>query len=186
MKINKFYFLFLMILFSSCLAQTNKKEKINTKINKDYFASRKSFYGKLNPDEYKQIRELITSELKTQIADNYAILINYKQLGTNCFEFGLNDKNALKVIDKGIEISSRLSSTFNAKDFFVYSADALNRERIETRKKYILDSGFFQKNIFTLQENCSAFFILKPNGEFMKYYGGDYYSEVEYFLQKND
>lgn len=77
-----------------------------------------------------------------------------------------------------------MSKEHNASDFFVYSESVLNKERIENRKNFILDSGFFAKNIFTLQENCRAFFILKPNGEFMKYYGSDYYSEVEKFLKE--
>ena len=32
-------------------------------------------------------------------------------------------------------------------------------------------------------ENCRGFFIIKPNENFMKYYGGDYYSEVKKILE---
>ena len=158
--------------------------EINTKINKEYIASRKTFVGKLNLDEYTKIREVLINELKTEIPINNSILINFYQFGSNCFEYGFTKKDAIIVIDNSIRISSRMSKDHNASDFFVYSENVLNKERVENRKNFILDSGFFADNIFTLQENCSAFFILKPNGEFLKYYGSDYYSEVEKFLKK--
>ncbi|RST28059.1 hypothetical protein [Chryseobacterium lacus] len=185
MNFNKIYFLCFFLTLFSCSAQKNKTKKINTKVNKEYIASRKTFVGKLNPEEFKQIRDLINKELKTEVPNNKSILINYYQLGTNCLEYGLNVKDANTVIENCIRISSRISKEQNAIDFFVYSENALRKERIENRKNFILDSGFFAKNIFTLQENCRAFFILKPNGDFMKYYGSDYYSEVENFLSND-
>ena len=184
MKINKFYLLFFSLILFSCNAQKNNSEKINTKINQEYIESRKTFVGKLNPDEYQQIREMISKELNTEIPDNKSILINYYQFGTNCFEYGFKEKTALAVIGTSVRISSDLSKEYNASDFFVYTQNALNKERLENRKDFILDAGFFAEYIFTLQENCRAFFILKPNGEFMKYYGSDYYSEVKKFLQE--
>ena len=184
MKINKYYPLIFSLISFSFSAQQKVIGKVNTKINNEYNASRKSFVGKLNLDEYKKIRELITSELKTEIPSNHSILINFYQFGSNCFEYGFTKKDAIIVIDNSIRISSRMSKEHNASDFFVYSENVLNKERVENRKNFILDSGFFADNIFTLQENCSAFFILKPNGEFLKYYGSDYYSEVEKFLKK--
>ena len=184
MKINKFYLLIFFLIFYSCSTQKNELGKINTKINKEYIASRKTFVGKLNLDEYKQIREMIINELKIEIPSNKSILINFYQFGSNCFEYGFSKKDAMTVIDNSIRISSRMSKEHNASDFFVYSENVLHKEIIENRKNFILDSGFFAKNVFTLQENCRAFFILKPNGEFMKYYGSDYYSEVEKFLKE--
>ncbi|WP_026899353.1 hypothetical protein [Daejeonella oryzae] len=184
MNINKFHLLIFSLLFFSCSAQKNKMGKINTKINKEYIASRKKSVGKLNLDEYKKIRELIIDELKTEIPSNKSILVNFYQFGSNCFEYGITKKDAMTVIDNSIRISSRMSKENNAIDFFVYSENVLNKERVENRKNFILDSGFFAENIFTLQENCRAFFILKPNGEFLKYYGSDYYSEVEKFLKE--
>lgn len=184
MKINILYLLILSLIFFSCSAQKNELGKINTKINKKYIASTKTFVGKLNLDEYKQIREMIINELKTEIPSDKSILINFYQFGSNCFEYGFSKKDAMTVIDNSIRISSRMSKEHNASDFFVYSENVLNKEIIENRKNFILDSGVFAKHIFTLQENCRAFFILKPNGEFMKYYGSDYYSEVKKFLEK--
>ena len=184
MKINKFYILIFSLILFSCSSQKNKIGKINTKINKESVASTKTFVGKLNLEEYKKIRELISNELKTEIPIDNSILVNFYQFGSNCFEYGFTKKDAIIVIDNSIRISSRMSNEHNASDFFVYSENALNKKRVENRKEFILDAGFFAKNIFTLQENCSAFFILKPNGEFLKYYGPDYYSEVEKFLKE--
>lgn len=184
MKIKKFYLLIFSLIFFCYSAQKNKKGKINTKINKEYIASRKTFVGKLNLDEYKKIREVLVSELKTEIPHNKSILVNFYQFGSNCFEYGFTKKDAMTVIDNGILISSRISKDYSTSDFFVYSENVLNKERVENKKNFILDSGFFANNIFTLQENCRAFFILKPNGEFLKYYGSDYYSEVEKFLKE--
>ncbi|BCY28597.1 hypothetical protein [Flavobacterium okayamense] len=172
------------ITFSSSFAQNKEKSKINTKINKDYNSSRKAFKGKLNSEEYKEIRNLILKELKVEIPEKNAILINYYQYGNNCYEYKLDEKDALTVIQNCFRISSRLSKENNTSDFFVYSSEALKKERIETFNNFILDSGFFDKNIFTLKENCRAFFILKSDGEFLKYYGSDYFSEVKNFLEK--
>lgn len=172
------------IAFTTSLAQKKEESKINTKINKDYNSSRKAFKGKLNSEEYIEIRNLILNELNIEIPKKNAILINYYQYGNNCYEYKLDEKDALIVIQNCFRISSKLSKENNTSDFFVYSSEALKKERIETFDNFILDSGFFDKNIFTLKENCRAFFILKPNGEFMKYYGSDYFSEVKSFLEK--
>lgn len=184
MKFNKFYLFVAYVIFFSCSAQTKTSSKINTKVNSEYMASRKTFVGKLSPDEYKDIRGMIEKELKIENADNKTILINYYQYGNHCSELGLSKKNAAGVIDNCIEISANMSKKYNMIDFFVYSENVSNKEIIENKKNFILDSGFLSNNIFTLQENCRAFFILKPNGDFMKYYGSDYYSEVEKFLKK--
>lgn len=189
MKILKYYPLIIIFFLSSCSTQKKADDKINskinTKINKDYIASRKTFYGKLNEVEYKEIRKTIIAELKTVIPDKNSILINYHQYGHNCYEYGLKENSAKTEIDNSISISARLSKNYNATDFFIYSTDYPNKKNVENSKIFILDSGFFNNYIFTLKDNCSAFFILKPNGEFMKYYGSDYYSEVSKFLEIN-
>ncbi|WP_293302591.1 hypothetical protein [Pedobacter sp. UBA4863] len=184
MKINKLVLLAFMMVFTSCYAQNTKEPKINTKFNKEYASSRKSFVGKLNNVEYKELRNRLLNVLRAEIPDNNAILINYYQKGSNCYEYGLGKKDALTVIENCIRISSQISRENNTTDFFLYSDKTPNKERIENRNNFILDSGFFEENIFTLKENCRAFFILKTNGEFMKYYGSDYYSEVKKFLEK--
>ncbi|KIA82573.1 hypothetical protein OA84_10455 [Kaistella solincola] len=181
--IKLYFFIFSLFLFS-CKAQQSNSVKINSEINKEYLASRKSFVGKLSPEEYKEIRKLITDELQTQVPAGKSILINFDQYGVNCFGSKHNEKTAMAVIDRRVSISARISKENNAQDFFVYTTNVLNKHRYENRKNFLLDSGFFAKYIFSLNENCNAFFILKPNGEFIKYYGTDYYSQVEKFLKK--
>lgn len=175
-------FIFFVLVNISYNAQN--KVKVNTKYNKQYTASRKKFVGTLNNEDYQEIRNIILKELRVDVPENKSILINYYQFGTNCAQSGLRKKYGSEVIDNEVRISARLSSKFNTMDFFLYSSDALNKERYENRSKFIMDSGFFSESIFSLKENCSAFFILKPNGQFMKYYGSDYFSEVQDFLSQ--
>lgn len=185
MKLYKFYLLILMPFLFSCSVQNQKikNKTINTKINEEYRASIKAFHGKLNEVEYKEVRELILTELKTKVPEKKAILINFYQNGNNCHEYGLSERDSRAVIKNSITISESMSNENNAEDFFVFTADCLHKDKLENVEGFILDSGFFTTNFFTLKENCRAFFILKPNGEFLKYYGSDYYSEVQYFLQ---
>ena len=173
-----------LFIFSNCIAQKRKVGKINTKINEEYAKSSKEFYGKLDSVQNKEIRGIMAIELNTDITENKAILINYYQYGNNCFEYGFNKKEANNVLENGLKISARMSKENNTVDFFVYSEDALNKKSFINNKLFKLDNGFFSQNIFTLKENCSAFFILKPDGNFMKYYGFDYYSIVEEFLKR--
>ncbi len=182
MKICKFYYLILIFIFFSCSAQ-NKAGKINTKINKEYSKSRKGFYGKLSEEEFRETRKTIVAELKTEIPEKNVILINYYQKGDNCFAYGFGEKSAQTEIENSIKMSARFSTNYNMSDFFIFSSDCIGKESVERRKNFILDSGFFTNNIFTLKENCRAFFLLKPNGEFMKYYGSDYFSEMRNFLE---
>ena len=88
------------------------------------------------------------------------------------------------VTDNGLRISNEISAKNNAIDFFVFIKDSYNNAILSTREQFILDKGFFHNKVFTLHENCKDFFILKPDGEFMKYYGEDYYTEVECFLSR--
>ncbi|WP_144282233.1 hypothetical protein [Chryseobacterium echinoideorum] len=180
---KKLLLILILNLFFSCNAQ-NKHEKRNTKINESYLLSRKQFQGKLDSVQLKQIRTLITNELKVEIEEDKSIFINYFQYAKNCSEYSLKEKYANQLIDNYIKLSSKISTTHHAVDFFVFTNDAVNKERFEKRENYIKDSGFFAQTIFTLQENCRAFFLLKPNGEFLKHYGSDYFIEVENFLKK--
>jgi|SRR5699024_2781088 len=184
MKRYRFFFFALMIFFWSCSAQNLKEEKINTKANKAYSASVKSFTGKLNQTEYQEIRKRIETELNTEIPEGKSILINYFQNGKNCIGYGFSEESFKNTINNSQKISDRISKKYHTKDYFVYSSTAINKEKIENQQDFILDTGFFQQEIFTLQENCKAFYILKSNGEFMTFYGEDYYSEVEAFLEK--
>ncbi len=183
MKMYRFFLFVLIILFWSCSAQNVKKEKINTKANKAYNASVKSFSGKLEKGEFQEIRKKIEAELNTEVPEDKSILINYRQNGKNCIGYEYTTESFERVVKNSQKISDRISKEHNIEDYFVYASDALNKEKYEKKEEFILDSGFFQQQIFTLQENCEAFYILKPNGEFLKSYGEDYYSRVEAFFE---
>ena len=177
--------LFIGVFFMSCGTQKNKESNsVNTSFNSKYSKSRKSFEGDLSGQEYYVLKTKIEKELGVKIPRGKSILINYKQYGSNCFSYGLSRRSKRDIAASTIRISSRMSKEYNAEDFFVYSNNALNKECYEDVKDYKLDSGFFKDLIFTLEENCTAFFIVKPNGNFLKYYGEDYFTEVKNFLKE--
>jgi hypothetical protein len=177
--------LLLFLITNLIAAQKANGVKINTVANSEYEKSRKVFKGKILEENFIQIRELIAKELKTEIPKDKTILINYFQFGKNCIDYGFpnEEKDFEDTIKNCIRLSKDICQKNNAIDFFVYSKNALLKNALEKQENFILDSGFFAKNIFTLQENCKAFLILKPNGDFIKYYGEDYYSEVEKYLK---
>ena len=178
---------YLIIIFTTfscfCQVKATPEKTVNSVLNKQYLESRQSFLGKLDSAQLQEIRSLISKELNTEIAAGKSILINYSQKATNCLTYNKNVKISLKSFDHSIEISNRISKKYNAIDFFVFSENVFYKEQFEKQKKFIKDSSFFYDNVFTLHENCEAFFILKPNGEFMKYYGEDYFTVVENFLK---
>ena len=182
------YLLYVILALSitSCRSQntTETHSAINTEPNSKYIESKKTFFGKLDQNDYNEIRAAIEKELNSKIPQNKAILINYSQKGQNCISMRFNEDTFLNFISKRISISSDVCSKNNAVDFFVFSDDSFHKEQYKGNKKFLSDSGYFYNIFFTLHENCEAFFILKPNGNFMKYYGEDYYTEVENFLKK--
>lgn len=172
-------------LFISCGSQENiKTNKVNTSFDSNYKESRKTFEGDLNGQEYELLKTKIEKELNVKIPQGKSILIHYRQYGSNCFLKGKGRKLKSKVMKNVFNNSAKIRTTYNVKDFFIYSNDALNKEYYEGVKEFQLDSGFFKELLFTLEENCSAFFVLKPNGEFLKYYGEDYTTEIINFLKK--
>ncbi|NGY35915.1 hypothetical protein FQU23_000115 [Flavobacterium sp. XN-5] len=183
---KQIFYMILILISASCISQTTTSPTtvLNSVLNKQYIESRKSFKGKLNPQQFQEIRSLIIKELNAEIPADKSILINYSQRAPNCLSLNINNIS-FSGFDRSIEISKRISKKYNTIDFFVFSEDVVNKEIYEEQKDFIKDSGFFYDNVFTLHENCEAFFILKSNGDFMKYYGEDYYSKVEYFLRRN-
>jgi hypothetical protein len=185
-KLNYGIYYIITLLFISC--GTNKiatnDTEVNTYPNSEYKKSRKAYSGKLNKSEYDALIKQLELELKVTIDTEKSILINYNQKAPNCINIRFSKNDNKQVAKNRIRISSRISSNFNTVDFFVYSEDSYNKEIYEKMSEFTLDSGFFYKNVFTEHLNCAGFLIVKPNGEFYKYYGEDYYSEVEAFLEK--
>lgn len=184
-SIKQILYLILIFTTASCLSQktADPTTVINSVLNQQYIESRKAYTGKLDDQQFQEIISLILKELHVEIPAGKSILINYSQKSPNCLGLNINNMSFTS-FERSIQISKRISKEYNTIDFFVYSADVVNKELYEEQKDFIKDSGFFYDNVFTLHENCEAFFIMKPNGDFMKYYGEDYYSEVECFLRK--
>lgn len=181
MKTNKILFLLIFVINAFfCNAQNNN---IEFNVN-NYRISKKSFYGKLKSKELRQIRDSISKELNIQFPNKKTVVIHYYQNSPNCYPFYLSDIVGEGIIDSDIYSASELSKKYNTLDFFVYSENSLIKEKLEKRTNFIKDSHFFSKNIFTLQENCVGFFILKTNGEFMIHYGGDYIIQSYDFFRK--
>ncbi len=184
-RIKEKIFSLLVILFISC--QTSKIAtadlKMNTQYNSRYRESIKAFSGKLNNSEYSELIKMIETELDASIPAGKSVLINFDQKALNCISQHVPE-NRIAVIDNGIRLSSSISANNNAIDFFVYTNDSFSKEIYDRKPNFILDSGFFYNNVFTIHENCRAFLIVKPNGEFYKYYGEDYYTVAEKFLKK--
>jgi hypothetical protein len=126
----------------------------------------------------------LEKELNTKIPEGKSILINYRQKARNCISLSLNNNDFLKFTNRRIKISSRISADNNTSDYFVFKKNAFYINLYKEKQNFKLDSGFFYNNIFTLHETCDAFFIIKPNGDFLKYYGGDYFSKVKTFLEE--
>lgn len=166
--------------------ETGSDSKINTKPNRKYIKSRQAFEGKLDDNEYTAVLAKLSEELNTNLDSSKTILIHYHQKAPNCISMKFDQSNFSTFVDRSIATSSRVSENTNMTDFFVYAPNAYFNDLLESKSDFILDSGFFYNNIFTIHENCRAFFILKPNGNFLKYYGEDYYSEIYNFLKKPD
>lgn len=180
----------LYLMVSLCMVscgghKTKNSNAINTEPNNKYRKTRKAFYGKLDDQEYIKMIDNFNKELGANIASGQVVLINYSQNAPNCISVGFEKRDMSKVIDNVIRNSTEISETHNTVDFFVFEKDAFHRDLYESRPNYVLDSGFFYNHIFTIHDNCEAFYILKPNGSFMKYYGEDYYSEVTKFLEQS-
>ena len=184
--------IFFVLQFFSCKSSSKNSmvefeysfklpDSVNSRMNVQFKNTRKSFVGKVDSLELKSLYKNFDKNLNTKLSRDKAVLVNYKQKGYNCYDF---DAKTLQVIaSNGNRISKRMSKAYKIQDFFVYSTDAFYKELYESLDYYIEDSGFFKKNVFTLEEVCSAFLLVKPNGDFLKFYGTDYYSEVKNFME---
>jgi hypothetical protein len=180
----------LIIILCITLVQTSKAQekiisdtKVNVKLNRKLIKSRKKIEGKLNDSENNALRKQLSKELSFDIPDDKNILINYDQKGNNCMTYSYTPQEFKTMMSEEISISNLVTKNNNTIDFFVYNEDSFFINFFKENNRYILDSDFFKKNIFTLSENCEGFFILKTNGEFMKYYGEDYYSDVSRYIE---
>lgn len=173
------------VCFYTCKTGELKTTGINTSLNKAYKQSIQIDKGKFTVEEYKQIKSEFERELNVEISNSKSILINYDQYGKNCRLMHFDKSTKQGVVQNIIDISTRISGTYNAVDFLIYHDSSFFKEFYPAIKNVKLDSGYFYSTIFTERSNCSGFFIVKPNGEYLKYYGFDYFSKVTEFLEKN-
>ncbi|MGX9987543.1 hypothetical protein [Soonwooa purpurea] len=146
--------------------------------------SRKYFYGKLNNDEYQNIKLQLELELKTKFPEEKSIFINFEQAAANCSLLKGNKKYLQSYHNMSVNISNRISKENNAIDFFIYDNNTFLKTYVLKNVNYKQDSGFFAKNIFTEKDNCEAFFILKTDGNFLICYGTDSFSYASNFLKQ--
>lgn len=183
---KKMIFVIAIICFFSC-APTNTNDRkfdANTEVNRRYRNSTTSETGKFTTSEYQDLIANIETEINRKIPAGMSVLINYNQSAPNCIGLGFTDKTMANVTNNMIRISNFISNSNNTADYFVYSNGSAGSELYKTKPNFILDSGFFYNTIFTEHENCAAFLIIKPNGEYLKKYGEDYFSDVKNFLEK--
>ena len=185
LKKGAYFISFILIISCGINKVATENKDVNTQPNSKYKKSRKAYSGTLNSSEYKELIKNLEVELKAAIPKDKTILINFSQKAPNCISVRFSEEDNKQVTNNRIRNSSIISSNNNTIDFFVYTKDSFKKEIYKKRTEFILDSGFFYENVFTKHQNCEAFFIVKPNGDFYKYYGEDYYTEVKKILEKN-
>jgi hypothetical protein len=184
--LKKYFYFVLAITIASCGSQKEKSKStaVNTYPNWKYKKSRKSLHGTLDSQQYLDTKAALEKELNVKIPAGKSIMIHFDQKAPNCINVRFNDDQNSKIIGRGHSLSDEESVKYNVEQFSVYTADSFFAKKFEANKKFRLDTGYFSTNIFTLQENCAAFYILKPNGKHITYYGEDYFSEVKDFFEK--
>lgn len=158
--------------------------KVNKKYNRNYVKSRKTFEGNFSHETHTTIRLLMQKELNTAIPDDSHILIHYEQRASNCIAYNNYDEQSPMIIKNMADSDKTRLSKFQTIPFWVYNANSFFAEHFKDHPDYRLDSGYFKQNVFELNENCSAFFLLKSSGEFMIHYGEDYMTEVYNYLKR--
>lgn len=163
-----------------------EKTKYNTVVNKKYIGSKRTVTGQLNSKEYESAKKRLENELKIIIPIGKSILVNFDHDAVNCILYNRSTNTTKNVIANISSISNRISNLHNTVDYFVYTDNSLFKEYYPVNHRYIKDSGFFENELFRENENCMGFYILKASGEYMKYFGSDYFSEVEKFLESGN
>ena len=173
--------LILSLTFINLCKAQKKFPKVNTNFNSKYRKSKEFFTGNINKSNYKTFIRILERELDTIIPNGKSIMINFNQRATNCHFANADITN---VTNKRIQTSSIMSKEHNAVYFFVYTKDAFHKDQHQKDKRFILDRGYFHRSVFTEHKNCKGIFVLKPNGEFLRYYGEDNYMDADTFLRE--
>lgn len=179
----KYFFLVLIFVLGLSL-NAQKKQVVNREYNKKYKKSISSKTGSLSSADFIKMKSSLSKELQINFEENKAIVIHYFQYGSNCILAGYNDEDVLGILNNIYGIANSKEKRLNVKNCFVYNSDSLFEPLLKNEESFILDSGFFKETIFTENKNCEGFYLLKNNGEYLLFYGSDYFDEIEAFLTK--
>lgn len=124
----------------------------------------------------------LEKELNTKIPEGKSIFVSFEQAASNC-SLVKDGKAYLQGFHYlHTSFAGKMSKEHNAVDFYVYDSNSFLKSYAEKNIKYRIDLGYFADKIFTLKENCEAFFILKPSGKFLISYGSDNLTMANEFL----
>lgn len=182
----KYFLSFLLFSSINILFAQNglvNEGRINNEYNNKYVRSIKQFEGTIPEDEYDKLVIAMGKELNSKLSSDKSILIHYRQKATNCIQFGNNPRLMPLDVRDMLKQRNRLLRKYNTESYIVYNTDSFFAVPFEKHSDIIKDSGLFKQRIFELNDNCSAFFILKPSREFKIYYGEDYLSVILDFLE---
>ena len=137
--------------------------------------------GELNLEEYSEFRLSLENQIKTKLPKNKAIIISYHQVAHHCF----HTKQKSKIqFQKNILKLKELAETENALVFFYYNPKSKLGTILKNTIDYKKDTDYFFQQLFSNQDFCTAIFVVKPNREFIKYYGLKSEVEISYFLDQ--
>lgn len=181
---NGIFSLVILFLISCASSERLAYREAKSKVDKKYHARQKGFYGKLSSSEYRQLLQQFEKELDVKLTPGKGVLINFYDNGANCVLSKIDYMYG--TINRGIQISGDLGEMYNYEDYFVYGQDAIHKYWVQEHKKFIPDTGLFKDIVFSDNDSCEGFMAIKPNGEYLKYYGVDYYSLVRDFFEGDE
>jgi len=174
----------LLFLLLGFIAKSQNRSEVNTEFNDKYKKSKTSKTGTLPKDELFKIKDSLEDELQIKFVDEQTIVIHYFQYGSNCLIADFSEVDFSRVLNNIYRISNSTEKRLNLKNYFVYNSNSFFESTLSKEEAFVLDKGFLKESIFTEDENCEGFYLLKSDGRFLLYYGEDYFDDIENFLMK--
>ena len=186
MKLSNYLQFFILgialILISCSSGKVNTQDGVYTRIDEEYKKTRKTALGQLDQNDYEKLIEELERVMDTTIPKGRGILINFNQRAPYCYSYAYDESTIETITDNSIQISANICVKNAAVDYFIYTSNSYFKSIYEKKKEYKLDPGYFADKVFSLKENCSGFLALRADGQFMKYYGDDYFTKAAQFL----
>jgi len=173
-----------LLIFISTSSYSQKK--INTKANSEYKKHFKGLYGKLTPEAYKTVIDSLQLHSEIELDKSKKVYVHFQQKGDNCIMYGQKESSIEFVLSNIERISKRVTQNNQTQRLLIFNQNSFFKEHLKKRIDWKLDTGFFKRNIFTEDTICQAFFVLKPNGEFYKFYGSDHFTLVKVLLENEE